>query len=78
MDVAAFRKIHGTVATQGNLEPELLLGEPEQVPRRHSGKLLDQISGPGHIVNLGHGVTPQAKIECVAALVETAVNSPCT
>jgi uroporphyrinogen decarboxylase len=25
----------------------------------------------GHIFNLGHGITPSAKIECVEALVET-------
>ena len=24
---------------------------------------------PGHIFNLGHGILPQAKIECVEALV---------
>jgi len=45
--------------------------------RAATAKLLGQISGSGHIVNLGHGVTPQAKIECVAALVETVVNTPC-
>jgi uroporphyrinogen decarboxylase len=26
---------------------------------------------PGHIINLGHGIRPQAKIECMHALVET-------
>jgi len=76
VDVAAFRKANSSVATQGNLDPELLLGEPERV-RAATAKLLGQISGSGHIVNLGHGVTPQAKIECVAALVETVVNTPC-
>jgi uroporphyrinogen decarboxylase len=76
VDVAAFRLANPLAATQGNLDPELLLGEPEQV-RAATLKLLNQISGPGHIVNLGHGVTPQAKIECVAALVETVVNTPC-
>jgi uroporphyrinogen decarboxylase len=76
VDVAAFRASNPTVATQGNLDPELLLGEPEHV-RAATSKLLREITGPGHIVNLGHGVTPQAKIECVAALVETVVNTPC-
>jgi len=77
VDVAAFRKSYGTIATQGNLDPELLNGEPALV-RETTKKLLEQISGPGHIVNLGHGVTPQAKIECVAALVDTVVETPCT
>ena len=26
---------------------------------------------PGHILNLGHGIRPQAKIECMHALVQT-------
>ena len=25
----------------------------------------------GHILNLGHGIRPQAKIECMEALIET-------
>jgi uroporphyrinogen decarboxylase len=28
-------------------------------------------AAPGHIFNLGHGIMPQAKIECVEALVQT-------
>jgi uroporphyrinogen decarboxylase len=29
---------------------------------------------PGHIFNLGHGIMPQAKIECVEALVDTVIH----
>jgi uroporphyrinogen decarboxylase len=76
VEVAAFRTANRSVATQGNLDPALLEGEPEQV-RTATRKLLGEITGPGHIVNLGHGATPRAKIECVAALVETVVNTPC-
>jgi uroporphyrinogen decarboxylase len=76
VDVAAFRAANRTLATQGNLDPALLEGEAEQVSAA-TVKLLSEISGPGHIINLGHGVTPKAKIECVAALVETVVNTPC-
>ncbi len=76
VDVAAFRSSNHNIATQGNLDPELLTGEPDQV-RAATAKLLSEITGPGHIVNLGHGVTPQAKIECVAALVESVVKIPC-
>jgi uroporphyrinogen decarboxylase len=74
VDLAAFRRAHPNIATQGNLEPELLAGEPDQV-RTATSELLRLVTGPGHIVNLGHGITPQAKIECVAALVETVVAS---
>jgi uroporphyrinogen decarboxylase len=28
----------------------------------------------GHIFNLGHGIMPQAKLECVEELVNTVVN----
>ncbi len=75
VDVAAFRRANTDVATQGNLAPELLVGEPEQV-REATKALLNSLHGPGHIVNLGHGVTPQAKIECVAALVDTVAATP--
>lgn len=62
------------VALQGNLDPVLLNTTPEIV-RREAGRLLESMRGkPGHILNLGHGILPQAKIECVEALVETAVN----
>lgn len=60
-----------TVAVQGNLDPALLLGEPADVARA-TQELLDSMRGrPGHIVNLGHGVPPEARLDCIAALVET-------
>ncbi len=74
VDLAAFRRANPDVATQGNLEPELLTEEPDAV-REATFQLLKAATGPGHIVNLGHGVTPQAKIECVAAMVETVATS---
>ncbi len=75
VDVAKFRHANPEVATQGNLEPMLLEGEPENV-RTATRDFLNSLTGPGHIVNLGHGVTPRAKIECVAALVETVAATP--
>ena len=39
-----------------------------------AARLLQGMRGrPGHIVNLGHGILPEAKIECVEALVQTVV-----
>ncbi|HYP17731.1 MAG TPA: uroporphyrinogen decarboxylase [Opitutus sp.] len=59
------------VALQGNLDPVLLNTTPEIV-RRESSRLLESMRGAsGHIFNLGHGIMPHAKIECVEALVET-------
>ncbi len=65
------RKIR--VGLQGNLDPALPSTTPEIV-RRETLRLLESMRGrPGHIVNLGHGIRPDAKPECVAALVDTVV-----
>jgi uroporphyrinogen decarboxylase len=38
-------------------------------------KVLEAMRGrPGHIFNLGHGLTPAAKLENITALVETVKN----
>ncbi len=68
------RTLPANVAVQGNLDPVLLNTTPEIV-RRESGRLLESIRGSaGHIFNLGHGIMPSAKIECVQALVDTVTN----
>lgn len=61
-----------TVAVQGNLDPILMQTSPEIVARETT-RLLDSMrdQAPGHILNLGHGITPQARLECMQALVET-------
>ena len=67
----ARRNLPANVALQGNLDPVLMQTSPEIV-RRESARLLESMRGTaGHIFNLGHGITPAAKIECVEALVET-------
>lgn len=59
------------VAVQGNLDPVLMQTTPEIVARE-SSRLLESMRGlPGHIFNLGHGITPRAKIECMESLVDT-------
>jgi uroporphyrinogen decarboxylase len=63
----------GRLAVQGNLDPVLLNTTPAVV-RRETALLLESMRGAaGHILNLGHGILPDAKIECVEALVETTV-----
>lgn len=71
-DLAVVRRnLPANVAVQGNLDPVLLCTTPEIV-RRESTRLLESMRGTaGHIFNLGHGITPQAKIECMQALVDT-------
>ena len=59
------------VGVQGNLDPVLLNTSPAIV-RHEATRVLESMRGhPGHIFNLGHGILPQAKLECVEALVET-------
>ncbi|MEN9842151.1 MAG: hypothetical protein RL376_1951 [Verrucomicrobiota bacterium] len=59
------------LALQGNLDPVLMTTTPEIV-RAQATRLLTSMRGkPGHIFNLGHGITPDAKIECMQALVDT-------
>jgi uroporphyrinogen decarboxylase len=58
------------VALQGNLDPEVLLGDPQAVREGVSAVLASYGHGNGHVFNLGHGVTPRTPPENVAALVE--------
>jgi uroporphyrinogen decarboxylase len=71
-DLAAVRRaLPKNIAVQGNLDPVLLNTSPDIV-RRETGRLLESMRGMnGHIFNLGHGIMPHAKIECMEALVDT-------
>ncbi len=65
------RLVPANVALQGNLDPVLMNTTPEIV-RREAGRLLETMRGAkGHIFNLGHGIMPSAKVECMEALVGT-------
>ena len=65
------QNLPANVAVQGNLDPVLMQTTPEIVARE-STRLLESMRGlPGHIFNLGHGITPQAKIACMESLVDT-------
>jgi uroporphyrinogen decarboxylase len=67
----ARRNLPANVAVQGNLDPVLMQTTPEIV-HRETTRLLESMRGArGHIFNLGHGITPAAKIECMEALVAT-------
>jgi len=59
------------VAVQGNLDP-FLLTTSSGVVAAEAGALLKAMRGKrGHIFNLGHGVPPDAKLECLESLVAT-------
>ena len=71
-DLSSARRMVGdTVALQGNLDPAALFAPPATL-RAEAIKVLDDFgAGPGHVFNLGHGITPEVDPERVAVLIET-------
>jgi len=66
----ARRRVGGKVALQGNLNPAVLT-EPDSIVREQARRVLDAFGpAPGHLFNLGHGISPQARPDAVAALVD--------
>ena len=60
------------IALQGNLSPTMLAEGTPEIVAAETQKTLEIMRGrPGHIFNLGHGLTPGAKLENITALVET-------
>jgi len=57
-------------AVQGNLDPALLLAPPELAAARTAELKRAMAGRHGWLFNLGHGVTPDARIETVHALLE--------
>ena len=71
VDPAAARgRVGGRVALQGNLDPAALFAPPDAV-RRQARRVLDAFGpAPGHVFNLGHGISQHTPVESVAALVD--------
>ena len=71
IDLADARQaVNGRVALQGNLDPAILLSNPEVI-RREVRRVLDSYGNhPGHVFNLGHGITPEVDPEHVKVLVD--------
>jgi uroporphyrinogen decarboxylase len=59
------------VGVQGNLDPFVLTTTPSVVKAETKRLLRDMRGLPGHIFNLGHGVTPHATLENIQTLVDT-------
>jgi uroporphyrinogen decarboxylase len=70
LDVA-WQRIGHDCSVQGNLDPAVLLADPEVI-RDEAAKLLQSVADrPGHIFNLGHGVLKETPVDHVIALVES-------
>ncbi|MEX2322626.1 MAG: uroporphyrinogen decarboxylase [Acidimicrobiia bacterium] len=66
----AWRRIGEDRAIQGNLDPAVLLTDPDTI-RTETRRVLDAVGDrPGHVFNLGHGIDRTTPPEHVAALVE--------
>ena len=62
--------VAGRVALQGNLDPAVMLAGPEVI-RREARAVMDSYGNhPGHIFNLGHGITPDVDPDNVKVLVD--------
>ena len=71
LDLGKMKQLVGDArAVQGNLDPAVLHAGPEATARA-TRELLARVPQRGHVVNLGHGITPEAPIESVQALIET-------
>jgi uroporphyrinogen decarboxylase len=67
----ARRAVGHKVALQGNLDPNVLFGTPDAI-RTEAMAVLDSYGPhPGHIFNLGHGISQYTPPEAVSVLVET-------
>lgn len=57
------------ISVQGNLDPIVVETTPE-IARAQTRRLLDEMGDRrGHVFNLGHGISPHGKIECVEAMI---------
>ncbi|TWU06404.1 uroporphyrinogen decarboxylase [Stieleria varia] len=66
----AWDRIGSDCSVQGNMDPTVLLAEPDVI-RDAVADLLDSVRGrTGHIFNLGHGVLKETPVENAIALVE--------
>ena len=71
----ARKLIPENIGLQGNLPPSLISDATPEVVARETKIILETMRGrAGHIFNLGHGLTPGAKLENISALVETVKN----
>jgi uroporphyrinogen decarboxylase len=70
-DLAEARRLTGDrVALQGNLDPASLRLSPKEIEEGVLRVLSSYGKGPGHVFNLGHGITPDIDPDRVKVLVD--------
>jgi uroporphyrinogen decarboxylase len=70
-DLATARNyVEDKVALQGNLNPATLRESPETIRQGVADVLASYGTGPGHVFNLGHGITPDIDPEHLGVLID--------
>ncbi len=64
-------RIGNRVALQGNMDPTMLYASPQAIRKEVASILQGFGQGPGHVFNLGHGITPEVNPDNVAVFVES-------
>ncbi len=71
LDIGGARaRIGDRVALQGNMDPAILYASPKSIRDEVSRILASYGSGPGHVFNLGHGITPEVDPENVSVFID--------
>jgi uroporphyrinogen decarboxylase len=65
----AWQRVGVSHPIQGNLDPAILLTDPERIRKAVAGVLEEAGGRPGHIFNLGHGIHRDTPLDNVAAMV---------
>jgi len=69
LDEARMR-VGARVALQGNLDPAVLHASPEAIRAEVGRALADFGAHPGHVFNLGHGITPDVDPDRLGVLID--------
>jgi uroporphyrinogen decarboxylase len=66
----ARRRVGDKVALQGNMDPAVLYASPATIRAEVKRILKDFGDHPGHVFNLGHGITPEVDPEHAQVFIE--------
>lgn len=66
----ARRRVGERVALQGNMDPAILRANPSAIEKEVQRILVSYGPGPGHIFNLGHGITPDIAPDHAKAFID--------
>lgn len=66
----ARQQVGDRVALQGNMDPFMLFAQPERIRQEVASILASYGKGPGHVFNLGHGISQFANPEHARAFID--------